>query len=238
MPRSGAGRSSRRQAGQDTQWADRCGLKKGTLAKRLRSGMPLAEALRRNTLLLPKAKSDAQHVCQQQGERRTDDVEGNVREKFARHERPLGHEIPLKRGLSPVCPGSDATANTAWPETASKLADRGALSVSGEGFESWQNISLNPVFVARTPTQDRINHVPLHAAEEQWKSSIQILRDVHMIFCSGSSSLEETRRSIEHDRGVVPNLRQSDGTGGGRSLHDVPNITFSPASPLTSEMTP
>lgn len=130
------------------QWADRVGLKKGTLAKRIRSGLTLAEALAPGNLHASRsdAENNAQQVCQHIGKRRVDDVDSDSFKD---------------------CPAHDG----APPET----------------------------------------------EESPSKKSVAIG------FCAGALP------------GVVSNLRPSAGTGGVRSAHDFPDLSFSLVTSETPE---
>lgn len=70
------------------QWANRVGLKKATLAKRLRIGMTLAQALTPGNphALRPNADASAQQVRQHIGKRRADDADGDGGKDFAAHD--------------------------------------------------------------------------------------------------------------------------------------------------------
>ena len=192
------------------QWADRVGLKKGTLAKRIRSGLTLAEALALNlrgtaTDIIERASSSCLATA---ALREIDNLRG-----------PRHHNAENAQG-SADCDSTDrdSSAHKCEAHVANKYAHGDCT------YQSCPNAKLKH---QGQPTEG----APQPCANPTHTSTC--CRD-HLIHLSNTPKLHSFI-SNTRSRGVIANFPLPAGTGGVRSAHDFPDLSFSLVTSETPE---
>lgn len=163
-----------------TQWANRAGLKKGTLAKRLRCGMTLADALNPAMLRQPNPKQGA------------DQQRRAISTATPRHEH-AGESLTLAQWAERA--GIPKSTLNKRLRSGYSLAE--ALTPGDHRGKSLKAASTATTAAPVTPVTPVTNDTA--------------------------------------DRGVIANFPLPAGTGGVRSAHDFPDLSFSPVTSETPE---